>query len=90
MPRRLNLCADAGADVLVAGSYIFDNKDRKEAINSIRQSVTNQNDCPHRMRRSPGKIRISPATTRRKYFGLSRPGYILFGGRWHCAANCIR
>lgn len=34
------LCAEAGADVLVAGSYIFNNKDRGEAINTIRQSVS--------------------------------------------------
>lgn len=30
------LCKDAGVDVLVAGSYIFKNKNRKEAIDSLR------------------------------------------------------
>lgn len=34
------LCVAAGADVLVAGSYIFNNKDRREAIESIRQSIS--------------------------------------------------
>jgi ribulose-phosphate 3-epimerase len=34
------LCVAAGADVLVAGSYIFNNKDRREAIKSIRQSIS--------------------------------------------------
>ena len=30
------LCKEAGVDVLVAGSYIFKNKNRKEAIDSLR------------------------------------------------------
>lgn len=34
------LCVDAGADVLVAGSYVFDNKDRKHAIDTIRASIS--------------------------------------------------
>jgi ribulose-phosphate 3-epimerase len=34
------LCVAAGADVLVAGSYIFNNKDRRESIESIRQSIS--------------------------------------------------
>lgn len=34
------LCVEAGADVLVAGSYIFNNKNRAEAIETLRQSVS--------------------------------------------------
>ncbi|NCU16236.1 ribulose-phosphate 3-epimerase [Pallidibacillus pasinlerensis] len=34
------LCVEAGADVLVAGSYIFNNKNRAEAIEKLRQSVS--------------------------------------------------
>jgi ribulose-phosphate 3-epimerase len=34
------LCVEAGADVLVAGSYIFNNKDRKEAMDTIRTSIS--------------------------------------------------
>lgn len=30
------LCAEAGADILVAGSYVFKQKDRKKAIESLR------------------------------------------------------
>lgn len=33
------LCTDAGADVLVAGSAIFDQPDRSQAIKKIRQSI---------------------------------------------------
>jgi|SRR5690625_185081 len=33
------LCTDAGADVLVAGSAIFDQPDRSQAIKEIRQSI---------------------------------------------------
>ncbi|KAB7708010.1 ribulose-phosphate 3-epimerase [Bacillus aerolatus] len=33
------LCTDAGADVLVAGSAIYDQKDRKQAIADIKQST---------------------------------------------------
>lgn len=33
------LCTDAGADVLVAGSAIFNKEDRQEAIAKIRQSI---------------------------------------------------
>lgn len=33
------LCTDAGADVLVAGSAIFDQADRAQAIKDIRQSI---------------------------------------------------
>lgn len=32
-------CVDAGADVLVAGSAVFNQPNRKEAINAIRQSI---------------------------------------------------
>lgn len=34
------LCTDAGADVLVAGSAIFNEKNRKEAITKIRKSIS--------------------------------------------------
>lgn len=33
------LCVDAGADVLVAGSAVFNQPNRKEAINAIRQAL---------------------------------------------------
>ncbi len=33
------LCTDAGADVLVAGSYIFNNKNREQAIENLRKCV---------------------------------------------------
>lgn len=33
------LCVDAGTDVLVAGSYIFNQENRKQAINNLRISV---------------------------------------------------
>lgn len=33
------LCVDAGATILVAGSAIYNHKDRKQAIETIRQSV---------------------------------------------------
>jgi len=33
------LCTDAGADVLVAGSAVFNKKDRKEAIEAIREAI---------------------------------------------------
>lgn len=33
------LCTDAGADVLVAGSAVFNQTDRKQAIEAIRQAV---------------------------------------------------
>jgi len=33
------LCTDAGADVLVAGSAIFNQQDRKKAIDDIKQSI---------------------------------------------------
>lgn len=34
------LCVEAGAEVLVAGSYIFNNKDRQLAMDTIRSSVS--------------------------------------------------
>lgn len=39
-PETAALCVDAGADVLVAGSAIYQQTDRKKAISSIRGSLT--------------------------------------------------
>lgn len=39
-PETAALCVDAGADVLVAGSAIYQQTDRKEAISSIRGNLT--------------------------------------------------
>ena len=37
-PATAKLCKDAGADVLVAGSAVFKTKDRKAAIEAIRNA----------------------------------------------------
>lgn len=37
--RTARLCAEAGADVLVAGSAVFNQPDRKQAIEKIRASL---------------------------------------------------
>lgn len=39
-PVTAKLCVDAGVDVLVAGSAIFNQQDRKKAIDEIKQSVS--------------------------------------------------
>ncbi|MCI5064815.1 ribulose-phosphate 3-epimerase [bacterium] len=39
-PETGQLCFAAGADVFVAGSYIFGSKDRKKAIEDLRQAVS--------------------------------------------------
>ncbi|MCZ0703383.1 ribulose-phosphate 3-epimerase [Natronobacillus azotifigens] len=39
-PITAKLCVDAGVDVLVAGSAIFNQQDRKKAIDEIKQSVS--------------------------------------------------
>ena len=38
-PETAKICTDAGAEVLVAGSAIFNATDRKEAMNKIRKSI---------------------------------------------------
>ncbi len=35
----IKLCTDAGADVLVAGSAIFDKTDRKQAIQDLLHAI---------------------------------------------------